>query len=73
MSERLLSALKLSLASTDSALNLRNLKYLPRWAVFLIDIFLVSISIEVFSGLFGSIIFMSGSYHKTKGLAAGNL
>ena len=44
MGERLLSALKLSLASTDSALNLRNLKYLPRWAVFLIDIFLVSLS-----------------------------
>jgi FlaA1/EpsC-like NDP-sugar epimerase len=44
MGERLLSALKFSLASKDSALNLRNLKYLPRWAVFLIDIFLVSLS-----------------------------
>ncbi|TVZ28355.1 FlaA1/EpsC-like NDP-sugar epimerase [Gillisia sp. Hel_I_86] len=44
MGDRLLSALKLSLTSSDSALNLRNLKYLPRWAVFLIDIFLVSIS-----------------------------
>ncbi len=44
MGERLLSALKFSLTSTDSALNLRNLKYLPRWAVFLIDIFLVSLS-----------------------------
>ena len=44
MGERLLSALKFSLTSKDSALNLRNLKYLPRWAVFLIDIFLVSIS-----------------------------
>ncbi|RKS50569.1 FlaA1/EpsC-like NDP-sugar epimerase [Gillisia mitskevichiae] len=44
MGERLLSALKLSLASKNSALNLRNLKYLPRWAVFLIDIFLVSLS-----------------------------
>ena len=44
MGERLLSALKLSLAAKDSALNLRNLKYLPRWAVFLIDIFLVSAS-----------------------------
>ena len=44
MGDRLLSALKMSLSSADSALNLRNLKYLPRWAVFLIDIFLVTIS-----------------------------
>tara|TARA_R100001369_G_scaffold92896_1_gene141066 strand:+ start:77464 stop:79461 length:1998 start_codon:yes stop_codon:yes gene_type:complete len=44
MGDRLLSALKVSLSSADSALNLRNLKYLPRWAVFLIDIFLVTIS-----------------------------
>jgi len=44
MGERLLSALKLSLTSTDSALNLRNLKYLPRWAVLLIDIFLIAVS-----------------------------
>ncbi len=44
MGDRLLSALKVSLSSADSALNLRNLKYLPRWAVFLIDILLVTIS-----------------------------
>jgi len=44
MGDRLLSALKVSLSSADSALNLRNLKYLPRWAVFLIDIILVTIS-----------------------------
>ncbi len=31
-------------SGSDNALNLRNIKYLPRWAVFLIDIVLVAIS-----------------------------
>lgn len=44
MGRRLNSALKFSLSKQDTALGLRNIKYLPRWAVFLIDIFLVSLS-----------------------------
>src|SRR5690606_12677200 len=41
MGNRLQNALKFSLNGEDSSLNLRNIKYLPRWVVFLIDIFLV--------------------------------
>ncbi|WP_040506332.1 polysaccharide biosynthesis protein [Gillisia limnaea] len=44
MGNRLKSALKFSLSKEDTALGLRNIKYLPRWVVFLIDIFLVSLS-----------------------------
>ncbi|MCH4823820.1 polysaccharide biosynthesis protein [Gramella lutea] len=41
---RLNKALKKILTDPDSALDIRNLKYLPRWAVLLIDLTLVSIS-----------------------------
>ncbi len=44
MGNRLRNALRFSLNGEDSALDLRNIKYLPRWAVFLIDIFLVFLS-----------------------------
>ena len=44
MGNRLKNALRFSLNGEDSSLDLRNIKYLPRWAVFLIDIFLVLIS-----------------------------
>lgn len=44
MGNRLKNALRFSLNGEDTALDLRNIKYLPRWAVFLIDIFLVVIS-----------------------------
>src|SRR5690606_4841834 len=44
MGNRLRNALRFSLNREDSSLDLRNIKYLPRWAVFLIDIFLVVIS-----------------------------
>ncbi|QED36542.1 polysaccharide biosynthesis protein [Antarcticibacterium arcticum] len=44
MGKRLQNALKFSLNGEDSSLDLRNIKYLPRWAVFLIDIFLVVLS-----------------------------
>ena len=44
MADRLKRALKFSLSGEDTALDLRNIKYLPRWVVFLIDIFLVSVS-----------------------------
>ena len=44
MGNRLKSALKFSLSKQDTALGLRNIKYLPRWVVLLIDIFLVSLS-----------------------------
>ncbi|MGM1056646.1 MAG: polysaccharide biosynthesis protein [Bacteroidota bacterium] len=44
MGNRLKSALKFSLSKQDTALGLRNIKYLPRWVVFFIDIFLVSLS-----------------------------
>lgn len=44
MGNRLRNALRFSLNGEDSSLDLRNIKYLPRWAVFLIDIFLVLIS-----------------------------
>ncbi|MCF4102682.1 polysaccharide biosynthesis protein [Gillisia sp. M10.2A] len=44
MANRLKNALKFSLSGEDNALDLRNIKYLPRWVVFLIDICLVSIS-----------------------------
>ena len=50
MGNRLQNALKFSLNGEDSSLDLRNIKYLPRWAVFLIDIFLVLIS-SVFTAL----------------------
>ncbi len=50
MGNRLQNALKFSLNGEDSSLDLRNIKYLPRWAVFLIDIFLVVIS-SVFTAL----------------------
>ncbi len=42
---KLNNALKNILTGPDNALDIRNIKYLPRWAVFLIDIGLVSISI----------------------------
>ena len=41
---RINKALKNILTGPDNALDIRNLKYLPRWAVFLIDIGLVTIS-----------------------------
>jgi len=41
---RINRALKNILTGPDNALDIRNLKYLPRWAVFLIDIGLVTIS-----------------------------
>ena len=44
MTNRLKRAFKFSLSGEDTALDLRNIKYLPRWVVFLIDIFLVSVS-----------------------------
>src|SRR5690606_38694463 len=44
MGNRLKNALRFSLNGEDSSLDLRNIKYLPRWAVFLIDISLVFIS-----------------------------
>lgn len=44
MGKRLKNALKFGLSKEDTALDLRNIKYLPRWVVFLIDIFLVSLS-----------------------------
>ena len=39
---RINKALKNILTGPDNALDIRNLKYLPRWAVFLIDIGLVT-------------------------------
>jgi FlaA1/EpsC-like NDP-sugar epimerase len=42
---KILKALKSILTSPDNALDIRNLKYLPRWAVLLIDVGLVCISI----------------------------
>jgi len=39
-----MKALKFSLSEDDTSLDIRNIKYLPRWVVFLIDIFLVSVS-----------------------------
>jgi len=44
MANRLKNALKFSLSGDDTSLDIRNIKYLPRWVVFLIDIFLVSVS-----------------------------
>src|SRR5680860_533747 len=44
MLNRIKNALKFSLSGEDTRLDLRNIKYLPRWAVFLIDIFLVAFS-----------------------------
>jgi len=44
MSNKLMKALKFSLSEDDTSLDIRNIKYLPRWVVFLIDIFLVSVS-----------------------------
>lgn len=44
MGNRIQNALKFSFKGGDNAIDLRNIKYLPRWAVFLIDIFLVGIS-----------------------------
>lgn len=40
----MINAIRYSLSKQDTALDLRNIKYLPRWAVLLIDIFLVSVS-----------------------------
>lgn len=39
-----MNAVKYSLSKQDTALDIRNIKYLPRWAVLLIDICLVSLS-----------------------------
>ena len=44
MANRIKNALKFSLSGEDTSLDIRNIKYLPRWVVFLIDIFLVSVS-----------------------------
>lgn len=44
MRKRIKQALKFSLSGEENALDLRNIKYLPRWAVYLIDIALVAIS-----------------------------
>ncbi len=41
---KLNKALKKILTGPDNALDIRNIKYLPRWAVFLIDIGLVTVS-----------------------------
>lgn len=41
---RINRTLKNILTGPDNALDIRNLKYLPRWAVYLIDIGLVTIS-----------------------------
>lgn len=45
MGKRLKQALNFSLSGEDNSLDLRNIKYLPRWAVFLIDIILAGMSI----------------------------
>lgn len=44
MANKLKNTLIKILSDPDSALDLRNIKYLPRWAVFLIDIGLVAVS-----------------------------
>ena len=44
MGNKIKNALKFSLSGDDTSLDIRNIKYLPRWVVFLIDIFLVSVS-----------------------------
>ena len=44
MLNRIKNALKFSLSGEDTRLDLRNIKYLPRWVVLLIDVFLVSLS-----------------------------
>lgn len=42
--DKLNSALKSILAGKDTSLDLKNIKYLPRWVVYLIDISLVAVS-----------------------------
>ena len=45
MAGKLRNALQIILSSSDSALDVRSLKYLPRWCVLLIDTFLLVCSI----------------------------
>ncbi|MDT0647587.1 nucleoside-diphosphate sugar epimerase/dehydratase [Zunongwangia sp. F260] len=44
MRNQVQKALKNILSGQDNSLNIRNIKYLPRWAIFLIDIVLVAVS-----------------------------
>lgn len=44
MGNKLDNALKNIISGSDNSLNLRNIKYLPRWAVLMIDIGLVAVS-----------------------------
>ncbi|OEY73928.1 polysaccharide biosynthesis protein [Salegentibacter salarius] len=44
MGDKVNKILRNILSGTDNALDLRNIKYLPRWAVYLIDLSLVAIS-----------------------------
>ncbi|MGV6829431.1 MAG: polysaccharide biosynthesis protein [Flavobacteriales bacterium] len=45
MGNKLKNALKIILSSQDNTLDIRNIKYLPRWTVLLIDTFLLACSI----------------------------
>ncbi|OAB77323.1 polysaccharide biosynthesis protein [Cochleicola gelatinilyticus] len=45
MKEKIKQALKIILSSNDNELDIRNVKYLPRWSVLLIDTFLLICSI----------------------------
>lgn len=45
MGNKLQSALKIILSSQDNTLDIRNIKYLPRWTVLLIDTFLLACTI----------------------------
>jgi FlaA1/EpsC-like NDP-sugar epimerase len=44
MANRIKDALRFSFSREDTALDLRNIKYLPRWVVLLIDVFLIAVS-----------------------------
>jgi FlaA1/EpsC-like NDP-sugar epimerase len=44
MANRIKDALRFSFSKDDTALDLRNIKYLPRWVVLLIDVFLIAVS-----------------------------
>ncbi|MBV1923094.1 MAG: polysaccharide biosynthesis protein, partial [Flavobacteriaceae bacterium] len=45
MGNKLQSAFKIIFSSEDNTLDIRNIKYLPRWSVLLIDTFLLCCSI----------------------------
>jgi len=66
---KLNSALKFILSGKDNALDLKNIKYLPRWAVYLIDLALVAIStlftVMIIVDLTPSYYTLLSFYHKT--------